>query len=113
MIQILKELLEKHFASENIKHVRDSFFKKIEKVLNITPKEIKEDTKNKANKIIHDAQIEKQKEWINRTLEARQEEIEKTQTPKDIQRERENFRLRMYQATMNKSKESENTLSKK
>ena len=110
---MLSDLFKSLFAYDNIKHVRDSFFKKIEKILNITPKEIKEDTKNKANKIIHDGQIERQKEWINAALKARQEEIEKVQTPKDIQRERENFRLRMYQATMNKSKESENTLSKK
>ena len=104
---MLAELLKSFFGQENIKYVRDSFFKKVEKWLHYGPKDLTKDTSLKANKILNDAEIEKQKEWINEVLRKRELEIEKTRPPKDIRNAKEEFRLKMYQATMNRNKEKE------
>jgi len=108
---MLAELIKSFFARENIKHVRNSFFKKVEKWLQYGPKDLTKDTKLKANKILSDAEIEKQKEWVNEALKKRELEIERTLSPKNIQNTKEEFRLKMYQVTLKKNKE--NTFLKK
>jgi len=54
------DLFKTLFASENLQNIRDSFFKKIEKAFNLSPKDIEKDTKTKTNNIISNAEINSQ-----------------------------------------------------
>lgn len=113
---MLSELFKSAFAAERIQNMRDSIFRKIEKVLSIRPKDIQEEVKVKTNKLIIDAEIEAQREWITKTLEERQLKIDKNKPTQEIINEKDEFRRQIYQATksqeQNKLKESSHTFTK-
>jgi predicted nucleic acid-binding protein len=100
-------------ADANIKYVRGAFFARVMKTLKgNTPEEVIEETKEKTENIIHTAEMEKTKEWITRSLKERQLEIDKEQTPEEIRKSKEEFRLRMYQVTSGLKNDNGNTKSR-
>lgn len=89
----------------SFKDITSSVFIHIQKLLNMNPSDISNDTKEKTKSILIEGQIQKQTERINKVLKERQAEIDKTRTPEEIQKAKDEFRQRMYKATSNLKKE--------
>lgn len=89
--------------------IRDKFFNAIETILRgQSSKEIAEQTKSQTERIIIEAKLDAQKQWVKDTLSERQKDIDiQQESTKDIQKEKELFRMRMYQATSSLKKDSE------
>ena len=78
------------------------------------PDVLVENTKNKANKLIIDHTISTQTQRINEALKHRQAEIDmQNKSSHDIWKEKDQFRQKIYQATIQQTKQSENTFEKK
>lgn len=104
---MLSKLLQSLADNNYTKELREYIFKKIQKILNITIKEIENDTKTITKKILQEAELNTQKQMVNEVLKRQKESLEKTKPSKDIQKEREEFRLQMYQATQSRAKQNQ------
>lgn len=95
-----------------LERIKESFFRRVNRLIEFTTKEQIEDVKEQTNKVLTDAELEIQSKWVKDTLLKREEKLQKQRPAKELSKEKEAFRLRMYQATMKRSHETENTLEK-